>query len=391
MLCSAGVSAQQPAPAAAPAVSQMTPLTLGFAVDTTATPANWWGVDPARAVLPDVVRFWRDYLIIRHDSLKRRGHWVPDNAETGVDADPVPVVAPYLLSARPQLVEALPAQSGNPSRWILRTIYATGPAMQPAYMAFERSHIVGVRDGQGSWQWKLEDPAVTETVNWPRHRIGLLHYVVHPSIAFNADKAHATARWVDSTLQRFGLEPPGPITYYQVPDLEAGFRISGFQWLLGADRVGGRASSMSATVLAADPRYGEAYLHEISHVLLAPLVSGRSTFVVEGLAYWLGGARGSDFVGMIRSGSTFLIRNPNITLDEIFSNRAQSAAASMGLPVAASFFELIHRRGGDRAVLDVIEKLGTGEPTMDRLAQAVGISTSEMIAQWQQLLLQYTR
>lgn len=392
ILGSAIVSAQQPAPAAAPAVSQMAPLTLGFAIDTTATPANWWGVDPARAVLSDVVRFWRDYLAIRHDALQRRGHWIPDSAGGGIDMDPVPVVAPYLLSARPQLVDALPAQAGNPARWILRTIYATGgTAMQPALLGFEQNLIVGVRDTGGAWSWKLEDPAVNETARWPRHRVGRFVYVVHPSITFNASKAQATARWVDSLLVRFELDRRELITYYQVPDLQAGFRISGFEWLLSADRVGGRASNAPDVVIAADPRYGEAYRHEIAHVLLAPLVSGRSRFVVEGVAYWLGGARGSDFIGMMQSSSTFLIRNPDLTFDQILSNDAADGAASLKLPVAASFFELIHRRGGDRAVREVIRKLGSAEPTVERLADVMGVSSSELITQWRQLLRQYTR
>lgn len=385
LLRAADLCAQQSAEARRPA------LTLGFAVDTTAVPQQWWGVDSAHVVLPEVVRFWRNYLAIRHDASQRRGYWTSDRGGADVDADPVPVVAPFLLSATPQLVEALPAQAGNPARWILRTIYATGPSTRPSYFGFEQNHIVGARDDNGVWNWRLEDPVVTETARWPRHRVGLLQYVVHPAINFDSAKAQATALWADSLLHRFGIARREPVTYYQVPDLQAGFRISGFEWLLNGDRVGGRASIGPDIVIAADPRYGEAYRHEIAHILLAPLVAGQSVFVVEGMAYWIGGARGSDFIGLMNSGSTFLIQNPNLTLDQIFSNGATGAAASLKLPVAASFFELMHRRGGDRAVLDVIGKLGSAAPTVDGLAEAMGLSQAALVTEWRELLRQYLR
>lgn len=387
-LCAAAMSTGAPARSSAQTPAGPPSLALGFAVDTTALPAAWWGVDSARVVLPEVVRFWRDYLAVRRDSSKRRAHW-ERSGNTG-DPDPLPAVAPYLLDGAPLLIEALPVVAGDASRWLLRTMYVGGgTATRPGLLGLERAIVTGRREGDGVWEWKLASPESFETAEWRHERIGPVTYVVHPGISFDRRRAESTARWADSLLARFALERREPVTYYQTPNLQEGMRISGFEWLLSADRVGGRASPAAGVVVAADPRYGEGYRHELAHVLLAPLVTGRSVFVVEGIAYWLGGARGDDFPGLMRSLASFLADHPTFTLDTILASDGSGAIGSARLPVAASLFELVHRRGGDQAVRHLMEALGTAEPTLARLAIIMGMSRERIVTEWRALLTEY--
>ncbi|WP_337171306.1 hypothetical protein [Gemmatimonas aurantiaca] len=389
-LCAVVIGAEASAQSSAQASRSPPSLALGFAVDTTALPAAWWGIDPARVVLPEVVRFWRDYLAIRRDSSKRAVHW--ERSGTTGDPDPLPVTAPYLLDGAPLLIEAVPVVAGDASRWLLRTMYVGGgTATRPGLLGLERTIVTGRHEADGTWEWKLLSPESFETAEWRHERIGPIMYVVHPGITFDRRRAESTARWADSLLTRFGLARREPVIYYQTPNLQEGMRISGFEWLPTAERVGGRASPAAGVVVAADPRYGEDYRHELAHVLLAPLVTGRPVFVVEGIAYWLGGARGDDFPGLMRSLASFLADHPTFTPDTILASDGSGVIGSARLPVAASFFELVHRRNGDQGVRRLVEALETTEPTLARLATIMGMSREQVVTEWRALLAEYRR
>ena len=288
-------------------------LALGFAVDTTVVPATWWGVDPALSARPAVVRLWRDYLAVRGDRARRTAFWSAADRSRAPDPDLALGSEGYIVGANAVLVEALPIVPGDSTRWVLRTMYVGGgTAARPGLLAMERVHVV--REGG---QWVLAHPSTVETAGWRRVRVGRLDYVVHPALAFDSARAAETAEWVDQTAQRFEIANPASITYYQVPDLQAASRVMGLDWALSSDRVGGRANPAARVVLAADPRFGEAYRHEIAHVLLAPWLGEVTSFAGEGLAYWLGGARGRTFPGLMRNLEEFLTREPAVRLGTI--------------------------------------------------------------------------
>lgn len=365
-------------------------LSLGFAVDTTAVPGGWWGVDPALAALPAVVRTWRDYLAVRADSARRRAFWSAADRARAAEPDLALVSESYILEGRPLLVEALPVVAGDASRWVLRTVHVgVGSAARPGLLAMERTYVVRETDAGGGARWVLVQPAARETAGWRRTRSGAITYVVHPAVAWDARQAAATAAWADSLVRRFGLPPAAPVTYYQVPDLQAGQRVMGFDWAISADRAGGRANPEGRIVIAADPRYGAAYRHELVHVLLAPLVAGRSGFVGEGLAYWLGGARGRPFGAMLADLAGYLAGQPTIGLRDILAGDGTGVAGSAQLPAAAALFELAHRRGGDAAVRRFIAGVGAKDPTLDDVARAFGVTPDVLEAEWWRLVRAY--
>lgn len=360
-------------------------LALGFAVDTTAGPATWWGVDAALAARPAVVRLWRDYLAVRGDSIRRPALWSAADRRRTPDPDLALASADYIQGANAVLIEALPLVAGDSSRWVLRTVYVGGgTAARPGLLAMERVHVV--RDGT---RWVLAHPSAIETAGWHRARVGALEYVVHPSLRFDAARAAETARWVETIAQRFGIPSPAPITYYQLPDLEAAFRVMGLDWTLTTDRVGGRANPQARIVLAADTRFGEAYRHEIAHVLLDSWIGDASVFVGEGIAYWLGGARGQPFAAMMRDLAAFLTRHPTLALGAFLREEQPGAVASARLPAAAAVFEMAYRRGGDTAVRRLVDRTRQVPPTLDSVAAALGMTPPELDARWRALVLSY--
>lgn len=362
-------------------------LALGFAVDTTAVPATWWGVDPALAARPAVVRFWRDYLVVRGDSVRRLALWSAADRRRMPDPDLALASAGYIQDANAVLVEAIPLLAGDPSRWVLRTVYVGGgTASRPGLLAMERVHVV--REGA---RWALAHPSAVETAGWHRVRVGPFEYVVHPTLRFDSARAAETARWAEVTARRFGISNPAPITYYQLPDLEAAFRVMGLDWTITTDRVGGRANPRARIVLAADPRFGEAYRHEIVHVLLAPWIGEAPGFVGEGIAYWLGGARGQPFPATMRDLAAFLTRQPALGLRIILDEENQGASASARFPAAAAVFELAYRRGGDAAVRRLVDRMRQETPTLESVAVALGMAPIELDAGWRALVLSYAK
>lgn len=367
------------------------PLALGYAVDTTVVPASWWGVDPARAVLPEVVRTWRDYLLIRHDPAKRASFWSRVDRARAADPDPLLVSESYLLDGKPILVEALPIVGGDPSRWVLRTLYVQGgTADRPGILGMERVHIVREPAANGGVRWALASPTPTETAGWQHARVGRIQYVVHPAVRFNAARAAETARWADALSERFHVADTAMVTYYQVPDLQAGLQALGLDLVLSADRVGGRANPPARVVVAADPRYAEAYYHELVHVLLHPIAGGRSAFVGEGIAYWLGGARGQSFQGMMRDLAGFLAARPGVTLERILKPDGDASVASARLPSAAAVFELVHRQSGDAGVRRFIDALGNAEPALADVARALGTTPARVEAEWRGIVTSFS-
>ncbi|MGI9139850.1 MAG: hypothetical protein ACR2GJ_01940 [Gemmatimonadaceae bacterium] len=347
-------------------------------MDTTAVATSSWGVDPALIALPAVVRTWRDYLAVRADPTKRLRFWSSADQRRTPDPDLLVASERYILDANAVLVEALPLAAGDSSRWVLRTMYVgAGTAAHPGLLAMERIYMV--REGG---RWVLAHASAFETEGWQRAQVGPIEYVVHPAVRFNAARAAETARWAEATSERFGITNAAPITYYQVPDLQAAFRVMGLDWAISSDRVGGKANSPARVVFAANPRFGEAYRHELVHVLLHPLVGGSSSFVSEGIAYWLGGARGNSYPEMMRDLSLHLASQPAVGLGSILTSDGSGALAHARLPAAAGVFEIAHRRGGDSGVLRFVAALGKDEPALDAVARALGVAPAELELAW---------
>lgn len=367
-------------------------LGLGFAVDTTAVPGVWWGVDPALTALPAVVRTWRDYLLVRHKPAQRASFWTAADRAKTPDPDPLPGSESYLLDGHPLLIEALPLVAGDSSRWVLRTVYVGGgTAARPGLLGIERTYVVRETEADGRTRWALASPVSFETAGWHRERVGRIDYIVHPTLQFDRARAAVTAAWADSLVRRLAVGDSGTVTYYQVPDLQAGYRALGLEWVISGDRAGGRASPVARVVLAADPRYAEAYRHELVHVLLQSLAVGRSAFVGEGIAYWLGGARGQPFAGTMRDLAAYLAGQPDLTLAAILASNGEGATGSALLPAAAAVFELAHRRGGDLGVRRFVEALGTDAPTVAEVARVLGTPVPRLEADWRALVRSYAR
>jgi hypothetical protein len=361
-------------------------LKLGLAVDTSIVPGAWWGVDSALAARAAVVRTWDDYLAIRADSGKRLSFWSAGDRGRTPDPDLILGSEGYVLGANAVLLEAIPLAPGDSSRWLLRTMYSTshGTGPDPDLLALERMHVI--REGG---RWVLSHPSTVETAAWHRVRVGLIEYVVHPALSFDAKRAADTAEWAATTSLRFGITNSEPITYYQVPDLQAALQVMGLDWGLSADRVGGRANSRARVVFAADPRFGEAYRHELAHVLLYPVVAGSSVFASEGIAYWLGGARGKPFPAMMNDLGEYLAQHPALGLRAILTGDGPSTASSVRLPAAAAMFEIAHRRGGDAGVQRFLAVLGKAEPSMDTVARALELTPAELDSAWRTTVLSY--
>ena len=363
--------------AAACADAQPRPLGLGFAVDTAATAGTTWGLDAARDSVASVVRAWEANLRVRGDSAARRRLWSAADQARHREPDLQLVAAGYVADASPTVLDVQPLRAGDASAFLVRTLYTgRGSGEHPGVLALERVHVV--REGG---RWALAHPIADETRGWRRERVGAIEYVVHPSQPFDAAQAAEAARWTAELARRFGVAPLAPITYYQLPDLEAQSRLLGFDFAISADRVGGRADVRNRLVFAADPRFGAAYLHEIAHVVLQPVIGGMDPFWAEGMAYWLGGSRGMTPPAMLRSLGAWLAARPGMGLRAIVDGD-DPITQSARFPAAAAVLEAVHRRGGDAAVRRLLQRAGHAPVTFAALASAAGMPAAELERAW---------
>ena len=107
------------------------------------------------------------------------------------------------------------------------------------------------------------------------------------------------------------------------------------------------------------PLWGEEHRHELAHLVLLPLVQGRSVTIIasEGIATWLGGTAGMDRSQAAQGLVSYLSAHPTLTLD--------SALTLGGLPQTQTYVagavlcELVFRQGGTSALKQFL-RMGPG-------------------------------
>jgi hypothetical protein len=149
--------------------------------------------------------------------------------------------------------------------------------------------------------------------------------------------------------------------------------------------VGGAAQPVNRQLFSGIPAIGEEYRHELAHLVLAPLVSARTSyFISEGVPTWVGGTTGQDFPTAVRGLAAFLTERPKVSLDSILS-RAWPAAQFY--PAAAMIAAMAHERGGVNSV-KALFNAGAGDQLRRELERLLGRPWNVIQADWRARILQ---
>src|SRR3989441_10399711 len=127
---------------------------------------------------------------------------------------------------------------------------------------------------------------------------------------------------------------------------------------LGADTVGGRSNALNRLVFVGSSSAGEAYRHELAHVILQPLVGRGNTgwLVMEGLMTWTGGSAGLDYNQLLPGLRTYVNAHPDLTIKGILPNPPGRGGPPDGpYDTFATSCPMIHEEGGLAAVRGWVE------------------------------------
>ena len=303
-------------------------LALGFGVDTTGSPAR------------EVFDQWRRYLTESSDSA-RAGLWSQVERATW---QPFDLIAPYVYQGfSDYTVVRLAPAVGLPNTYLITTLVS---AVEESTQAVRPLALYRVYATAESGRWVLANALPRMTRTWRRETLGAITFVFPSTHAFDQRLARSTATFVDSLATAFGQPTPQPINYYFTTDLEETFRALGLEFFpLGADTIGGRSNSLVRHVYVGASTNGEAYLHELAHVVLAPETGGGRTapLLAEGLMTWTGGSAGRTYPQLLPGLARYIADHPALSLEALMENPpARIGTLDVGYVGLAVLCELVH-------------------------------------------------
>jgi hypothetical protein len=351
-------------------------IALGFGVDTTGSPRH------------EIFTLWRAYLRDRPDSVHRSPYWSwaeqrewpTYDMTSGLVYQGVDEPGPFQFRAT--VVEIEPAVPGDSTTYVIRTLFARTDSASGAILPLALQRVFAVRDG-GRWALATALPRLTAT--WPRTTVGRITFIYWPDHHFDRAQATRSARFVDSLARVLGVDPPRSITYILAPSPDDVSRILGLDFLyplngftLAADRI----------VLSGIPGYGEWYPHELSHLVMSPLVPESPTWLFnEGGASWFGGSRGLTYEGLVHELAVTLCERPRITLDSVVSGN-MGAIDSLSRGAGAVLYQLAYQHGGIPAVRLLISASAHTPPQIYTvLEQATGLDPEPLGRAWRRAIV----
>ena len=149
--------------------------------------------------------------------------------------------------------------------------------------------------------WLLANALPRLTKMWRRDTVGLIAYVYPPGYPFQRGSAQRAASFVDSLSAALGVPPPDHLTYYLASSVDEVYHIMGADTDKRWGPVGGVAQPTNHQLFSGIPAVGEDYRHELTHIVILPLMTGRTPYLVsEGVPTWLGGTTGMVFAPRLR-------------------------------------------------------------------------------------------
>lgn len=277
-----------------------------------------FGVDTLRAPHHEVFALWRSYLSGPPTCGQPSPLWSPSERAQWPAPDLLCSFV-YQGFANFTVVHLAPAV-GLDSTFLIRTLVAgvSDPGRDVQPLALYR--VYATRE---AGRWVLANALPRLTRLWNHETIGRITFVFPRTRRFARARAVATVAFVDSLARAFEVAPPPTIGYYFTDDLIETLGAAGLEFFpLGSDTVGGRSNAPDHLVFIGSSRNGEAYLHELAHVILAPFLAPLNAhgLVQEGLMTWTGGSAGLDFKDLMPGLKQYLDAHPDLRLEGILTD-----------------------------------------------------------------------
>jgi len=339
-------------------------VTLGWAIDTTGSPVR------------EIVRTLLSYFRLPHPGRTATPFW---SAEEQARLPYYDLTADLLYQGFPAtVVEVTPAVADS-SLWVVKTLFAradsNGTNIQP--LGLQRLYA---RRSANGWQLGSALPVLTE--RWREEREGGIVYHYDPTTRFDRARARLADRFMDSAAAVLGVPRPARVDYYLAGSFEAVRRLQGLDWALNRAMVGGQAIPEDNLLFSGAPAIGEAFTHELVHLVLAAYGPARTRhrFVEEGVATWLGGgSRDPHYRAYVQILARYQAAHPDSTLRDLLSvfGGDDSPFYASGAVVADAVF----RRDGQEGIRRLLAISPSNDALLATLPGLLGISP-DTLEQW---------
>ena len=344
-----------------------------------------WGVDTSHSPEREIFRLWHGYLADRPDSIHPSAYW---SAVEQAEFPEYDLLRGYVHQGYPAwtVVHLAPSPRMD-STYLIRTLVARAYDSASVVKPLALFRVYAVRE-QGRWVLANALPRLTK--DWKRATIGPVTFVYPGSHRFDRSRAEGSARFVDSIAAAFDVPAPRGIRYYVAANLDEMFWMMGLDFFpSGSDTAGGRSNAIDRLVFSGSASVGEAYRHELAHLVFAPLLRGRTFWLVsEGLATWAGGSAGLGFQQLLPGLARYLQLHPEVTLDGVAADPpARAGTLDVGYDGFAVLCEMVYEKGGASAVKALADAGTSADAVLDSAARLLGLPRRELSAAWRRKVL----
>ncbi len=333
-----------------------------------------WGVqvdDPPQLQISRVVE---EYLTSSDSSVRERGTtlWCEADQSRRHQFD---LTDPWVYKGvGATLLEVTPTSKDSTEYWVKTLFAATGrDGIQP----FGVQRLLARRE---NGRWVLCGALDRMTRGWNRRVVGDIEYNYPDEWSFDRHKAESAAAFVERIAGDFGVGEVPRIGYFLAPTPEALAETIGLDWTIPGVR--GKTYASDHLIFVGDREQGEAYLHELVHIVLSPLepAEGWHPLISEGIASWLGGSRGLELAELIDELLGYQAAHPEVGFREIVDKTRHRS--EVGYNTGALIMECLSRKGGMSSVQRALETVDSREAVYSLLASELGVGESEATGWW---------
>ena len=288
------------------------------------------------------------------------------------------LATPGLPPVRATVVAIDPVVPDSREEFIVRTLFTTVDTLTGITLPVALTRVYAIWETD---RWVMANAFPRLTASWRTARLGRITFLYSPEHRFNAARARHSARFIDSLAAAFGVPRRPSITFVVADRPEALARLLGVDFALPGTS-NGRSVTVNNMILSGLPIYGEFYPHELTHLVLSPLLRqlGTSSLFDEGLAMDIGGSQGKPFPQLMRELDDILNANPRMHIEGLLQpGRLQDSIANLA---AAAVIHLAFDRGGTAGVKRVLSpvKTAAGPNHWLSAAQVLGLTSNELEA-----------
>lgn len=344
-------------------------VSLSFGIDTTVAPVG------------DIVRLTKAYLARPDSSARSRGLWSSKSDFDTHYGD----LGGEAYQGFPATILGVTGTGPGDSVFVVKILHATADSSRTQIQPLALQRLYAVRAPAAPYGWQLSSPLPRLTGNWVHRAAGVITFWYAPGQRQSVRKRQEASQFVDSVARLFGVARPEHINAYLTGRWEQGQRLLGLDFFPEGSGAGSGLGGLSVgtgILLLSNPAIGEAYLHELVHLVLWPVQSHNHVFG-EGVAVWLGGSQGRSPKAMYEFLHRYQLAHPNVKLTDIIgSDTLQGVDASTVLYATRGLIvDSIYRQSG----IPGLRRFALVSGTDDQLIAALPSYISEIgtdINQW---------